>query len=359
VKFLFIKRESLSLTDGISQFIFAVSDALLRLGHQVVCAASFDDKLGAIPQRFDFSRYPDLEALDQSYAAHCDPRRAARLWRRLGPALVARLQPDLIVLNGALPVRFARPTALAAHDLEQRKLFGNLGRILFKAVAYRMVDQLIVSSPELVVPVAKDSLCSPRRFLVIPTCIDTGRYAPRPLAEREPIVLHCGFQDYKHPRATLAAFGRIRHPAARLVLVGRVDPSVQAEVEALPPALRSRIELAGLVSAGRLKELLGTARVMSVPSEYVLPVASPTVLEAVASHTPCVLSAGISKLVASDGVNCFVETSPEAMARRFDELLANDQTWLALSQGCAETKTRFDSLTVARQYLALARRLAL
>jgi glycosyltransferase involved in cell wall biosynthesis len=170
--------------------------------------------------------------------------------------------------------------------------------------------------------------------------------------------LHCGFQDYKHPQATLAAFARMQTQTARLVMVGRIDPSIQTEVGRLPAPLQARIHLPGIVSAERLKELLATSRVMSVPSEYALPVASPTVLEALASHTPCVLSPGISKLGASDGFNCFVATTPETMAQRFDELLTNDATWLALSQGCATTKLKLDSLTVAAQYVELAKKLA-
>ncbi len=85
--------------------------------------------------------------------------------------------------------------------------------------------------------------------------------------------------------------------------------------------------------------------------------ASPTVLEALASHTPSVVSSCISKLVAADGKNCFVEDAADGMTKRFDELFSQDETWSALSEGCAGSKVTFDSLTVARQYVELAQRL--
>ena len=357
MKFMLVKREPLSWMDGISQFLFSLSDALLRLGHEVVCVASCDSQLATVRQNYDFSRYPEIAALSEEHAEYA-PKLAARLWRRAGKNFVAQHRPDLILLNGALPVRFARPTVLIAHDLQQRKFFGDFGRRIFKAVTYRLADQLVVTCPELVVPTAKDALCPRGRFLVVPTCIDTQRYTPRPLAERAPVILHLGFIFYKAPRATLAAFAAMKNRNARLVLVGRPDAEVAAEIQALPAELRGRIEMPGSVSAEKLKELMGTARIVSVPSHYDLPVASPTVLEALASHTPAVVSAGISRLVAADGENCFVEDTTAGMARRFDELLADDETWLKISAGCAATKLQFDSLTVARQYIELAQKLS-
>jgi glycosyltransferase involved in cell wall biosynthesis len=363
MRFVFIKRESLSSTDGISQFIFAVSDALIRMGHEVVCLTTSDATLATIRKNYDFENYPELETIVEDNAAHT-PLLASRLWRKEGRALVAKHRPDLIVLNGALPVRFLEPTALIAHDLEPRKMFrnafiGNASRILFKAVTYRMVDQLVVTCPELVEPVAKDSLCDKRRFIVIPTCIDMKGYRSEPLVKRQPVILHCGLQNHKKPGITLEAFTKMQNQNAKLVMVGQmVDPSFQSEINRLPPAIRQRIELPGIVSAEELKRLLTTSRVMSVPSVYKIPVASPTVLEALASHTPSVLSPSISRIVAVDGVNCFVESAPEGMAKCFDQLISEDEVWTKISNGCAETKSKFDSLTIGREYEKLARSLA-
>jgi glycosyltransferase involved in cell wall biosynthesis len=359
MKIVFVKREPLSVPDGISQFLFSVSDALIRLGHEVICVTSTDHQLASIPNTYQFENYPRLESLSADGQEHHN--RSAGLWFKQGRACLARHQPDLIVVNGAVPVRFAEPTALVAHDLQPRAFFlGHFGRIAYKTITYRLVDQILVTCPELIDPVARECLIPARRLQVIPTCIDTRRYAPLPLAQRLPVILHFGFHPYKNPRKSLAAFAAMKNRAARLLIIGspNPDPTVLAEVAALPAEVRDRIEMPGIVSAERLKELLGSARVLSAPSPYVIPVASPTVMEAMAAHTPCVISTGISKIVATDGMNCFIEPTVAGMARRFDELLGQDAVWSAISSGAAATKANFDSLTVAKQYLELAQKMA-
>jgi glycosyltransferase involved in cell wall biosynthesis len=358
MKFMFIKRGPLSNPDGISQFIFSVSDALIRLGHEVICLTSFDNNLVTVRQNFDFSRYPEMEALHEQIPLRYASALAARLWVSRGKAIVNRHKPDFIVLNGGLPLRFSQPSALLVHDIEARKLFGsNIGRIVFKAITYRLVNQLIVTCPELVEPVAQDSLCKANQFIVIPTCIDTKRYKPVSLDRRRPVILHCGFPDYKQPLVTLKAFTCMQFQEAKLVMVGKFGPDIEAEIKNLPSQVRARIDLPGIVSMETLKELLTTSRVMSVPSQYNIPVASPTVLEALASHTPPIVSPSISKIIVKEGHNCFVERTVEGIAKRFDELMTSDKIWSTLSQGCAETKLQFDSLIVAREYEELARKL--
>jgi glycosyltransferase involved in cell wall biosynthesis len=354
---MLIKREQLSLPDGISQFIFALSDAFIRLGHDVICATSNDKNLSTVSENYDFKHRPHLETL----VAHDRPNyyESARLWMKMGKAFIAKHRPDFVILNGALPVRFSQPIALVAHENERRKFFGDFGRILYKTITYRLVNQIIVTCPELIAPVAKECLCAPSRIKVIPTCIDITGYNPQPLVKRTPIIVHCGLHRYKNPNFTLNAFSAMQNRQSRLVIVGSigVNPEIKATVNQMPAELRERIELPGIVSADRLKELLVSARVVSVPSDYIIPVASPTVLEAMAAHTPAVVSPSISRIVAEDGRNCFIEKTVEGMARRFDELTTQNSIWSKISEGCAQTKAKFDSIQIAEQYLHLARTL--
>ena len=354
---MLIKREPLSLPDGISQFIFSLADALIRLGHNVICATSNDKNLSTVSENYDFKHRPHLETL----AAHDRPNHyeSARLWMKMGRAFIAKHRPDVVILNGALPIRFKQPTLLVAHDIERRKFFGDFGRKLYKAITYRLVNQIIVTCPELITPVAKECFCAPSRIKVIPTCIDTTRYNPQPLAKRTPIIVHCGLHLYKNPNFTLNAFSAMQNRQSRLVIVGNIDvnPKIKAIVNQMPAELRERIELLGIVSANKLKELFVSARVISVPSDYIIPVASPTVLEAMAAHTPAVVSPSISQIVAEDGRNCFIEKTVEGMARRFDELTTQNSVWSKISEGCSQTKSKFDSIQIAEQYLNLAQSL--
>ena len=223
MKIVFVKREPLSLPDGISQFLFSVSDALIRLGHEVVCVTSTDHQLDSVPQTYQFEHYPRLESL--SADGKENHSRSAGLWFKKGRASMARHKPDLIVVNGAVPVRFAEPTALVAHDIQPRAFFmGHFGRMAYKIITYRLVDQILVTCPELIDPVARECLIPARHLQMIPTCIDTRRYSPLPLARRQPVILHFGIHPYKNPRKSLAAFASMKNRTARLVIVGSPKP---------------------------------------------------------------------------------------------------------------------------------------
>ncbi len=354
MKILIIKRDSLTHADGISQFIFSLAGAWMEQGHEVVCAATHGAAVEeGVRELYEMERYPQLEVL-QPVARMADWRKFFA-WRRQGAELEARHQPDFILINGALPVRFKARTILVAHDVERRWLgpLGPLGRILYKTMTYRLAEQVVTTCPELVAPVARECRLEPQKITVIPTCIEVRRYAARPLSERQPLILHMGQQDYKQPQLSLQALALARHQEVRMVVTGKVERGFLRVLHKMPAGVQQRVELPGLVPVKRLKELLATARVVSIPSRYAHPVASPTALEALASHTPAVCSSSVSSLMARNGATCFVEDTVEGMARRFDTLLADGEVWQRLSARCGEVKLQFDAATVAAQYLAL------
>ncbi|WCJ60514.1 glycosyltransferase family 4 protein [Fontisphaera persica] len=355
MKILILKRDSLARADGISQFIFSLAGAWLREGHEVVCAATHGIAVeDGVRELYELEQLPRLDVL-QPEASMADWRKFLA-WRRHGAALEARHQPDLILINGAVPVRFRARTILVAHDVERRWLgpLGPLGRIIYKSMTYRLAAQVVTTCPELVAPVARECRLEPAKITVIPTCIETHRYTARPLSQRAPLIIHLGQQEYKQPQMSLKALALMQRIDARLVVTGKPERSFVQALHKMPAALQQRVELPGLVPVQRLKELLATARAVSIPSKYAHPVASPTALEALASHTPAVCSPSVSSIMARDGETCFVETSVEGMARRFDELFNDAQLWQRLSARCAHIKQQFDAVTVAAQYLALA-----
>lgn len=355
MKILIIKRDALTRADGISQFIFSLAGAWMRQGHEVICAATHGVNLEAgVRELYEMERLPRLDVL-QPVARMADWKKFVA-WRRKGAALEARHQPDLILINGAVPVRFRARTILVAHDVERRWLgpLGPLGRILYKTMTYRLAAQVVTTCPELVAPVARECRLEPQKITVIPTCIETARYRALPVSQRQPLILHMGQQEYKQPLMSLKALALMHHAEARLVVTGNMERSFLRALHQAPATLQQRVALPGLASVRQLKEWLATARVVSIPSKYAQPVASPTALEALASHTPAVCSSSVSSLMARDGETCFTENTAEGMARRFDELIGNDAAWQRLSARCAEVKHHFDAATVAAQYLALA-----
>ena len=96
-------------------------------------------------------------------------------------------------------------------------------------------------------------------------------------------------------------------------------------------------------------------RVAAFPTRYAIPVASATVMEAIATGTPIVGSSQLSRDVLEHGANgLVVERDPSAMAIALRTLLDDDAIWLRLSAGAGHMAERFDAFRVARQYIQLA-----
>ena len=89
-------------------------------------------------------------------------------------------------------------------------------------------------------------------------------------------------------------------------------------------------------------------------TRYTIPVASATVMEAIAAATPIVGSSRLSRDVLLDGVNgLVVDTAPSVMAAALKAVLDDDALWGRLSVGAGRIVRRFDAYRVAQQYLSL------
>jgi glycosyltransferase involved in cell wall biosynthesis len=228
-------------------------------------------------------------------------------------------------------------------------------RTAFKRFCYSKSDLIVATCDEVRDFLANDLGIAPDRISVIPTCVRLDTYMNRPYSQRENAVLHMGTVDYKNPLSTLNAFAQTPASDARLYITGKATPELKAAISALPKGVRDRVELPGYVSSARLIELLGTVKVVSVPSNYVAPVASPTVIEALAAGTPVVASTSISKFVLRDGENGYIRPSsePAAMAQAYQTLLHDRSVWERLSANAAASANMFSAGHVADLYLRL------
>ena len=190
---------------------------------------------------------------------------------------------------------------------------------------------------------------------LIPKCIDRHAYQFSELAARERAILHAGTSPYEDPGATIRAFGVLDDPSVRLYVVGPVTAPTREAVEALPPRLHDRVELMGAVAGDTLRRLHSQVRVAAFPKHYTVPVASATVMEAIATGTPIVGSESLSRDVLVDGVNGIVaDTEPKAMAAAFELLLNDDKLWTRLTAGAGRIVKRFDAVRIAKEYVKLA-----
>ena len=191
---------------------------------------------------------------------------------------------------------------------------------------------------------------------IIPTCVNLSAYRNRPVQERQPAVLHMGTVGYKNPLSTLRAFALVRNTRARCYVTGNLNREIDDFVSGIDPSIRKRIEFVGFVSAEKPRALLGSVRVISVPSRYWVLVASPSAIEGLASGTPVIGSPSISRDVLKSGVNGYI-CEPEnhsELAAHMDRLLEDDQIWTDMSLGAQESAKRFSSDHVSQEYLSLA-----
>ena len=165
-----------------------------------------------------------------------------------------------------------------------------------------------------------------------------------------------GTAPHKKPVSTIRAFAAMKTKAI-LHITGGPSAELNAAIAKLPVNVRSRINLSGVVNAESLKEMLSRVKAVVVPSSYHAPVASPTVLDGLASGTPVVGSDGISVDLIEDGVSGYRIPADDERARaaKLDEMMTDENLWRYLQKGSLQRAARFDHQQVARRYVELAR----
>jgi glycosyltransferase involved in cell wall biosynthesis len=351
MRFVLTRREALDALDGVNIFIVSLAQALSDLGHEVLVV------VGSLESEAEYRRLLaprlDLRILALSRTGLTGVASAAA-WLRAKWA-IDRFKPDLIIHNEAIPIPFRSPVVHIVHDLEPRK--GRLAPVwrAIRRYSARRGDYVVATTTELRDELVRDLGMPPHRIAVVPKCIDLQPYQGASLAARERAILHAGTQPYKDPEATIRAFGALDDPSVALYVTGDVTGPTQAAVDALPDRIRGRVTLLGAADGETVRRLHCRVRIAAFPTHYAIPVASGTVLEAVAAGTPIVGSPRLSRDVLADGVNgLVVDTDPNATAIALRAVLNDDALWTRLSAGAREMIRPFDAVRVARQYVELA-----
>jgi len=347
------RREALDVPDGINTFLFSLADALLELGHEVTVVSSARANLAKLHDFYSLARWPDIVPLGNHQSV--DYRHSLRAWLANGRTVLRAVDPDLIVINGAVPIRFGARTCIVSHDAERRLGAWPVLRTAYKRYCYAKADIVVATCEEVRVALAAELRMSPREIRVIPTCVNLASYRSKPFDQREDAILHMGTVDYKNPLSSIKAFAAMARVSGKLYVTGKPTPEMHELLRGFPAPIREGIELLGYVPAARLFELLGSVKIVSVPSSYAAPVASPTVIEALASGTPVVTSPSISREVVTDGVNGFVRDPADvnAMASAYETLLHDAAAWRRIADLAAASAHTFSARRVAERYLDL------
>jgi glycosyltransferase involved in cell wall biosynthesis len=351
LRIVLTRREALDIPDGINIFLFSLADALQHRGHEVIMVSTAANDEPKIREYFAPRHLPKIVSLGTHKTIGY--RQAITTWLSRGKPAIASLRPDVVLMNGVLPMRFAGLNVSVSHDAEKRLEQYPLLRHAYKWVSYRKADVVVATCTEVRTALAAEAGLQEDRIVVIPTCVRLETYINKPYAERKNAVLHMGTVDYKNPMSTLRAFKRIATGDRKLYITGKVTPEIREFIAGLDAETAGRIELLGYVSMERLLELLGTVKVVSIPSIYTAAVASPTVIESLASGTPVVTTDSISKDVMEDGYNGWIcdPSSDVGMAGSYERLLVDGDCWRAVAGHALESAQKFSADSVADAYM--------
>ncbi|MGY4320616.1 glycosyltransferase family 4 protein [Bradyrhizobium sp. JR3.5] len=352
MRIVLTRREALDWPDGVNIFIVSLAQALADLDHEVTIV------VGSLQSHEEYRRLLgprlDLPIVALSPTPLTGLASAAAWLRAKG--IIDRLRPDLVVHSEAVPLPLRGTIVQVVHDLEPRS--GRLAPLWrsIRRFSTKRCDYVVATTTELRDELVRDLGMSRHQLAVIPKCIELQAYRGGDLAARERgAILHSGTSPYKDPAATIRAFGVLDDPSVGLYVAGDITRQTQAAVDALPDRIRGRVILLGSADGQTVRMLHGQVRVAAFPTRYAVPVASATVMEAIASGTPIVGSSRLSRDVLENDVNGLVtDTSPGAMAIALRSILNDDALWLRLSAGARRMAQRFDGFLVARQYIELA-----
>jgi len=351
MRIVLTRREPLDSPDGVSIFIVSLAQALVELKHEVKIV------VGNLQSHAEYRRLlaPCLDlpivALSQTPLGGLASM-GAWLWAKW---IIDGFGPDMVIHNEAVPIPLRGTIVQVVHDLQPRS--DRLAPVWrgIRRLSARRCDHVVATTTELRDELVRDLGMPSGQIALIPKCIDRQAYQRFDLTDRDRAILHAGTSPYEDPGTTIRAFGALDDPSVQLYVTGVITGPAREAVDNLPEQMRGRATLVGPADGETVRRLHGRVRVAAFPKEYAIPVASATVMEAVASGTPIVGSSLISRDVLVDGLNgLVVNRDPNTMAAAFRALLNDGTLWSRLSAGASEMAEQFDAFHVARQYLELA-----
>jgi glycosyltransferase involved in cell wall biosynthesis len=351
MRIVLTRREALESPDGVNIFMIALGQALTDLNHDVQLVVGSLQSL--VEYRRRLAPRVDLPIVALS-PTPLKGLASAAAWLR-AKRIVDRFNPDLVIHSETVPLPLRGTIIQVVHDLQPRS--GRLAPVWgsIRRFSTKRCDYIVATTTELRDELVRDLGVPPHQLIIIPKCIDLQAYKRTDLSSRERAILHAGTLPYKRPETTIRAFGVLDDPSVQLYVAGDITAPTREAVDALPYRLRRQVTLLGDVDGQTLRRLHGQVRIAAFPTSYAIPVASATVMEAIASGTPILGSPQLSGDVLVDGVNgLVVDTNPSAMVIALRAVLNDDALWSRLSQGACRIAERFDATRVARQYIELA-----
>ena len=353
---------------GIPVFIFELSNALIQDGNEVhvITGREVSKTLTSIREIFDVERLSKIVPLKRIQKEFWSPRlnmgtlNELLLWLLQGSKLLKTIEPDMIIINGAVPIRSSAFKVAVCHDLEFRNTRFQALLKLYDNILYRTYDKVATTSTELSQAAPEALGVNPNKIVIMPVCIGIQKYHVLPLERREHAILHVGTWNDKNLDSTVKAFCKLAKtdPTIKLYIVGSLWEGPKKILSQVKEEFSRRICCLGHISKADLRDLYSRVKVASVPSIYKVPVLSPTVLESLASGTPVIGgSTAISRDLLIDKYNGF-RVHPRdfnTLAERISLLTGNVELWDKFSKNARSIAENFDASAIAKKYTELYR----
>ena len=353
---------------GIPVFMFELSNALIRDGHEVyvITGREVPKTITAIREIFDVERLPRIIPLKKIQKEFWSPKldmgtmNELILWLFQGSQLLETISPDMIIINGAVPIRSSAFKVAVCHDLELRNTRLHALLKLYDNVLYRGYDKVATTSTELAQAAPATLGINAKNITTIPVCIGVQKYHVSPQECREHAILHVGTWYDKNLYSTVKAFCILAKmdPTIKLYVVGDLSERPKRILSKVKEEFLRRIFCVGHISKTDLRDLYSRVKVTSVPSIYQVPVLSPTALESLASGTPVIGgSTAISCDLLVDKYNGFRVRPNDfnTLAERMSLLTGNKELWDKLSVNARSVAENFDASLVSKKYIELYR----
>ena len=359
------RREYITQLDGINRFVFTLSDGLSELGHEVhVLSYSFQRQshvqrsadLEAYVQRFfDVEEDIKLHVLTEKPVTGTWPE-IALAWLWTGSRILNGLDVDVVLVNGVVPLWTGAVKIAVNHGLTPGSFIQ--AKRLKKMAFFYGARSLYKYWPNLTICVSNRLSLEFQRFMRLKCSVFTlpiklHLFNAEPLQRRDPLILHIGTRPWKNVELSIKSFETLisdMRVEARLVVVGPYNSRVAQLLHKYAHLSPRYFHVMFNPDASKIKELLGRARALILPSTYE---AFPyVVLEAFASGLPVVVSPAVPRDLVVNGWNGFrvYVMDPRRYAAKLAQLLTDDTLWRDLSVHGLQTAEKYSHVNIAQRY---------
>jgi glycosyltransferase involved in cell wall biosynthesis len=199
------------------------------------------------------------------------------------------------------------------------------------------------------------------RVEILPNGVDTQRFTPMLMPNREPVILFVGsLIERKGVRFLVEAMPEVfaAHPEYSLVLLGEGPQEATLRDLAAKLGCAKRITFAGFQTQDDVKAWLQRARLLVLPS--LEEGQGVVLLEAIACGTPVVASRvdGIVDVVTPDVGRLVPPAQPGELSSAISEMVADEAGWMRMSVSARVRAVEvYDWRLISRRYVDLYQRL--